>query len=119
MRTNIDIDDELLTQAMHAGPYSTKKETVEAGLRLLARQAAYREILKWKGKLKWEGDESIDWTQPSQDALQIPEWPLTVQEPRAPYVVNRAGASAPRKPALPEAAALGGGKKQAAHHAGR
>ena len=32
--------------------------------RLLARQADYREILKWKGKLKWEGDESIDWTRP-------------------------------------------------------
>src|SRR5688500_20142154 len=30
-------------------------------LKLLARQAAYREILKWRGKLKWEGDESIDW----------------------------------------------------------
>jgi Arc/MetJ family transcription regulator len=65
MRTNIDIDDELMAQAMAAGPYSTKKDAVEAGLRLLARQAAYREILKWRGKLKWEGDESIDWTQPA------------------------------------------------------
>ena len=34
MRTNIDIDDELLAKAMRAGPYTTKKETVEAGLRL-------------------------------------------------------------------------------------
>jgi antitoxin ParD1/3/4 len=64
MRTNIDIDDELMAQAMQAGPYKTKKDAVEAGLKLLARQAAYREILKWRGKLKWEGDESIDWTQP-------------------------------------------------------
>ncbi len=64
MRTNIDIDDALLSQAMKAGPYQTKKEAVEAGLKLLARQVAYREILKWEGKLKWEGDESIDWTQP-------------------------------------------------------
>jgi Arc/MetJ family transcription regulator len=106
MRTNIDIDDELLTKAMHAGPYSTKKETVEAGLRLLARQAAYREILKWKGKLKWEGDESIDWTQPAQDEVGAPAWPLTVQEPRAPYVVKKADAPAPHK-------------KGAASHAGR
>lgn len=67
MRTNIQIDDELMAKAMQAGPYATKKETVEAGLRLLARQAAYREILKWKGKLKWEGDESIDWTQPDPE----------------------------------------------------
>ena len=68
MRTNIDIDDALMSQAMKAGPYQTKKEAVEAGLKLLARQVAYREILKWRGKLKWEGDESIDWTQPETPA---------------------------------------------------
>ncbi len=68
MRTNIDIDDELMAQAMSAGPYTTKKDAVEAGLKLLARQAAYREILKWEGKLKWEGDESIDWTHPEPAA---------------------------------------------------
>ncbi len=62
MRTNIDIDDALMAEAMKAGPYKTKKDAVEAGLKLLARQAAYREILKWEGKLKWEGDETVDWT---------------------------------------------------------
>ena len=77
MRTNIDIDDDLMAKAMQAGPYKTKKDAVEAGLKLLARQAAYREILKWEGKLKWEGDESIDWTVPAVEAA-----PLTVQEPK-------------------------------------
>jgi Arc/MetJ family transcription regulator len=62
MRTNIVIDEKLMAEAMKAGPYKTKKDAVEAGLKLLARQAAYREILKWEGRLKWEGDESIDWT---------------------------------------------------------
>lgn len=38
MRTNIDIDDDLMAQAMSAGPYKTKKDAVEAGLKLLARQ---------------------------------------------------------------------------------
>jgi antitoxin ParD1/3/4 len=66
MRTNIDIDEQLMGEAMKAGPYKTKKDAVEAGLKLLARQAAYREILKWRGKLKWEGDENIDWTQPAE-----------------------------------------------------
>jgi antitoxin ParD1/3/4 len=74
MRTNIDIDDDLMDKAMQAGPYKTKKDAVEAGLKLLARQAAYREVLKWRGKLKWEGDESIDWTQPSPE-------PVAAQEP--------------------------------------
>ena len=54
MRTNIVIDDALLESAMKAGPFSTKKEAVEAGLRLLARQAAYREILALRGKLRWD-----------------------------------------------------------------
>ena len=57
MRTNIDIDDQVLAAAMQSGAYKTKKEAVEAGLRLIARQAAYREILKWEGKLRWDGDE--------------------------------------------------------------
>ena len=82
MRTNIDIDDELMAQAMRAGPYKTKKDAVEAGLKLLARQAAYREILKWEGKLKWEGDESIDWTQPDTSAATTV---LEVREPAAAY----------------------------------
>lgn len=54
MRTNIILDDDLVAQAMKAGPFKTKKEAVDAGLRLLARQAAYREILALRGKLRWE-----------------------------------------------------------------
>jgi antitoxin ParD1/3/4 len=77
MRTNIDIDDALMAEALKAGPFTTKKDAVEAGLRLLARQAAYREILKWEGKLKWEGDESIDWTVPESGNAAPP----MVQEP--------------------------------------
>ena len=71
MRTNIDIDDATLDAAMKAGPFKTKKDAVEAGLKLLARQAAYREILKWQGKLKWEGDESIDWTVPANTSGEV------------------------------------------------
>ena len=80
MRTNIEIDDSLMAEAMKAGPYKTKKDAVEAGLKLLARQAAYREILKWRGKLHWEGDESIDWIRASADAGR-----LKVAEPEARY----------------------------------
>jgi Arc/MetJ family transcription regulator len=82
MRTNIDIDDELMAKAMQAGPYQTKKDAVEAGLKLLARQVAYREILKWRGKLKWEGDESIDWTRPETPA-PAPTKPATKGKRRA------------------------------------
>lgn len=53
MCTNIDIDDDIMQAAMRASAFKTKKEAVEAGLKLLARQAHYREVLKWKGKLQW------------------------------------------------------------------
>lgn len=57
MRTNIDIDDKLMAEAMKAGGYSTKKETVEAALRILAqRKKAYGGLLALKGKAKWAGD---------------------------------------------------------------
>lgn len=68
MRTNIVIDDALLQKVMGAGPFKTKKDAVEAGLKLLERQAAYREILKWEGRLKWEGDPGVDWTRPPAGA---------------------------------------------------
>ena len=80
MRTNIVIDEKLMAEAMKAGPYKTKKDAVEAGLKLLARQAAYREILKWEGRLKWEGDESIDWTRPAA-ADDANSAPVNMQEP--------------------------------------
>ncbi len=73
MRTNIVIDEDLMAQAMKAGPYKTKKDAVEAGLKLLARQAAYREILKWEGKLHWDDSDAAD--------LATTGKPLTVQEP--------------------------------------
>lgn len=76
MRTNIEIEPELMEAAMKAGPYTTKKDAVEAGLRLLARQAAYREILKWEGKLRWEGDDA----EGAPEALAASA-PQQVQEP--------------------------------------
>jgi antitoxin ParD1/3/4 len=79
MRTNIDIDDDLMAKAMQAGPFKTKKDAVEAGLKLLARRAAYREVLKWRGKLHWQGDEAIDWTAqaPQVAAKPTPRSPVT------------------------------------------
>ena len=60
MRTNIVIEEPLMSQAMQAGGYKTKKDAVEAGLALLVRQAAYREVRKWRGKLQWT-DHDAPW----------------------------------------------------------
>lgn len=109
MRTNIDIDDELMARAMQAGPFKTKREAVEAGLKLLARQAAYKEILKWRGKLKWEGDESIDWTQaPAGGAKGV-----SVQERALPTHGSAGKAVAASAAADAEATPAAGRKRRA------
>jgi Arc/MetJ family transcription regulator len=56
MRTNIEIDDELMQTAMRRSGASTKKGAVEAGLRLLVKTHAQAGILKLRGKVHWEGD---------------------------------------------------------------
>ena len=56
MRTNIDIDDELLSHAMAASGLSTKRATVEEGLRLLVRVREQAKALADLRGLGWEGD---------------------------------------------------------------
>lgn len=56
MRTNIVIDDELMSEALRVSGLSTKRDAVEQGLRLLVRLNKQQEIRKLRGKLKWEGD---------------------------------------------------------------
>ena len=56
MRTNIEIDDELLSQAMAAAGLSTKRATVEEGLRLLVRVREQAKALAELKELGWEGD---------------------------------------------------------------
>ena len=56
MRTNIEIDDDLMAAAMKAAGRKTKKETVEEGLKLLIRLKAQQGIHALRGKLEWSGD---------------------------------------------------------------
>jgi len=56
MRTNIDIDDKLMKQAMKATGATTKKAAVEACMRQTVQLKAQEGILKWFGKIKWEGN---------------------------------------------------------------
>ena len=55
MRTNIDIDDDLMAKAMAVGDSRTKKGVVEEGLRLLVQVRNQKKILPLRGKLHWEG----------------------------------------------------------------
>ena len=60
MRTNIEIDDELMDKALKASGESTKKGAVEAALKLMVRIKAQEGIRSLRGKVTWEGnlDES-------------------------------------------------------------
>ena len=56
MRTNIDIDDRLMRQAMRQSGARTKRAAVEAGLRLLVKTHSQTAIRRLRGKVRWEGD---------------------------------------------------------------
>ena len=56
MRTNIVIDDKLMDDALKASGYSTKKEAVEQGLKLLLLRSQQQDIRKLRGRVKWEGE---------------------------------------------------------------
>ncbi|MCG4274667.1 type II toxin-antitoxin system VapB family antitoxin [Acetobacter senegalensis] len=56
MRTNIIIDDTLMTDALKASGVKTKKEAVELGLRTLIKLNQQRQLRSMKGMLEWRGD---------------------------------------------------------------
>jgi Arc/MetJ family transcription regulator len=56
MRTNIVIDDKLMSVALRTSGLKTKKEVVEEGLKLLVKVKNQSKLKKLRGKLKWEGN---------------------------------------------------------------
>ncbi len=56
MRTNIDINDELLQEAMEYSQAKTKKAVVELALQEYIRMARRKDLLNMFGKVEWEGD---------------------------------------------------------------
>ena len=56
MRTNIEIDDKLMKDALRYTGAKTKREAVELGLRTLVQLSRQVEVRKMRGKIQWEGD---------------------------------------------------------------
>ncbi len=56
MRTNIEIDDKLMEQAMKATKLKSKKELVNYALEELIRLNRRKKMLSLFGKVKWEGN---------------------------------------------------------------
>jgi Arc/MetJ family transcription regulator len=56
-RTNIELDDRLVEQAMHLTGARTKREVVDIALRRLVEKGSlYRALRSLKGQVVWEGD---------------------------------------------------------------
>ena len=56
MRTNIVIDDRLMARALRATGFTTKREVVEAGLKMLIQVTSQAGIRRLRGKVAWEGN---------------------------------------------------------------
>lgn len=68
MRTNIVIDDAVMAEALRATGLRTKREAVEAGLRLLARRARQAAAADLFGTVDWQGDLDAE----RRDEVQSP-----------------------------------------------
>ena len=56
MRTNIEIDDRLMREAMRTSGARTKRAVVQEALRLLVQTKGQGSIRRLRGKVAWEGD---------------------------------------------------------------
>ena len=56
MRTNVVIDDNLMTEALETTGLATKKAVIEEALRTLVRLKKQEKVRALRGKLHWEGD---------------------------------------------------------------
>ena len=56
MRTNFQIDDKLLIDALRLTGAKTKREVVELSLRTLIALRLQEQLRKLNGKIAWEGD---------------------------------------------------------------
>lgn len=56
MRTNIDIDDELMEKTMEVTGKTTKRAAIDSALREFLQIRSQAGIRKLRGKVKWEGN---------------------------------------------------------------
>jgi Arc/MetJ family transcription regulator len=56
VRTNIEIDDKLMRQAMRSSGARTKRAAVEEALRLLVQTRGQASLRRLRGKVSWDGD---------------------------------------------------------------
>lgn len=58
MRTNIEIDEKLMSKAKRLSRLRTKKDVVGFALDNLIKTLSRKSLIEFKGKVKWEGSLS-------------------------------------------------------------
>lgn len=56
LRTNIELDEELVDEAMKLTHIKTKKELVNYAIGELVRKTKIKNLLELEGKVEWSGD---------------------------------------------------------------
>lgn len=56
MRTHIELDEQLITQAIQLGHYPTKKAAIHAALLELVNTLKRQQLLAMRGKVSWQGN---------------------------------------------------------------
>jgi len=56
MRTNVAIDDKLMSRALRSSGCRTKRSAIESGLQLLVQVNSQKKLRTLKGKITWDGD---------------------------------------------------------------
>jgi len=59
MRTNVLIDDELMTKAKEVTGLQTKRAVIDKALRTLIQLKSQEKVRELRGKLCWEGDLDV------------------------------------------------------------
>jgi Arc/MetJ family transcription regulator len=56
MKTNVEIDEALLSEAKKLSQARTKKQVVEQALQYYIQSLYRKQMLQLRGKVQWEGD---------------------------------------------------------------
>lgn len=55
-RTNVELDEKLVSDGMRLTGIRTRKALIDHALRELVRRKGQRSILRLQGRIQWEGD---------------------------------------------------------------
>lgn len=56
MRTNVEIDDNLMAEALRLTKISTKKQVIEIALKELINKSLRETLRQMRGKVDWDGN---------------------------------------------------------------